>query len=179
MLAILSEINCLDYINGRGIYPDEYFTDYEMFKNRYVSYKDATVVVILAGTCRFSKRHVIELIKNLYKRVENEKDTSIKNVFVISDSVINNLDVYYKFEGNLDICKKCSYQKEKKEVLDIWLTVDEYQTQTAHESAIFYSDFDKCNLGKLNEPKNKKASTEDELIRLIKKPDVKSIVIGK
>lgn len=179
MLAVLSEIHCLDYLNNKGIYPDEYFTDFEMFKNRCVSYKDATIVVILAGICRFSRKHVVELIKLQYKRMENEADRGIVNVFVFADTKIANLDKYYKFQDNMDVMDSYSKLRKTGSNVDVWVDVDKYQTQTAHEVAIYLSDYDTGDASGAVGMIKAKYSSEDELIRLIKCPDIKSIVQGK
>ena len=77
MLAILSEINCLDVLNSKGVYPDEFYTDIDKFKGNTVAFREATIFVIFAGNCRFNKKHTIELVKSLTKRADSELDKGI------------------------------------------------------------------------------------------------------
>lgn len=178
MLAVLTEINCLDYLYERGIFPDEYFTDFELFKNRCTGYKDATIVIITAGLCRFSRRKTVELIKSQVKRANNEKDTGVNRVFVISDTVIPNLDEYYKFQDNLDIFSQYRGDRIRKNNIDVWSIVDDYQTEGKHDTVIFLDPADKNDTNELREVCKNKKSFEDDLIRLIKRPDVKSIILS-
>lgn len=175
MLAILSEIHCLDYLLKRGIFPDEYFTDFNMFKNRAVGYRDATVVIITAGLCRFSKRHTVELAKLLIKRSENEKDRGISKVFFISDTFMPTLDFYYKFQDNMDSFTTYKGMDKVKENINVWSLVDDYQNENQHETMIFLSDFDKGILD-TSSYTNKKVSFEEDLIRLIKQPNIKELI---
>ena len=176
MLAVLAEIDCLDYLQNQGIYPDEYYTDYELFRNHCTGFKDATVLFILAGSCHFNKRHTTEFIKSQYKRMENEKDIGITNVIVIADYMIPNLQLYYKFENNLDNVYKCSGWKKAKFPADIWQEVDAAQTKTRHEVALYLSNFDKGNAEEKIEKYKSYESKEDELIRLIVQPNIRKLI---
>ena len=177
MLAVLSEIHCLDYLNERGIFPDEYFTDFELFKNRSVSYQDATLVIILAGVCHFSRRHTVEFIKQQYKRKENKDDKGIRDVFVLTDAYIPNLDLYYKFQDNLDEFQKINGMSLLSTAkIDIWTIIDDYQTEGEHKTSVYLSDYDVGSSDEIVDKIKNTSSSEDELIRLIKCPDVKSLI---
>lgn len=177
MLAVLAEIDCLDYLQKQGIYPDEYYTDYDLFRNHCTSFKDATILFILAGSCHFNKRHITEFIKSQYKRMENEKDIGISNVIVVTDYMIPTLQLYYKFDNNLDNVYKCNGWKKAKFASNIWVDVDKAQTQTRHEVALYLSDFDKGITEKKIEKYKSYESKEDELIRLIIQPNIKQLIL--
>ena len=176
MLVVLSEIDCLNYLQNQGIYPDEYYTDFELFKNHCASFRDATLLFILAGSCKFNKRHTTDFIKAQYKRKENEKDTGIVNVVVVTDSMIPTLNLYFKFEDNLDVVYKCNGWKKSKFSTDIWSKIDKVQTKTRHEVALYLSDYDKGISDKFKEKYKSYESKEMDLIPLIKKPNVKELI---
>lgn len=179
MLAVLSEIHCLEYLQERGIFPDEYFTDFEEFKNRCVSYRDATIVIILAGICHFSRRHIVELIKLQYKRMENDSDKGIQNVYVLTDSLISNLESYYKFSDNMEIFDKYSKTRKVESKIDVWELIDDAQNHEAHEIRMYLSKFDTGETGDIIEMIKSKFSSEDELIRLIKIPNVRELMSAR
>ena len=176
MLAVLAEINCLDYLNEKGIYPDEYFTDFGLFKNRCVAYKEATLLIILAGVCKFNKRLITDFIKAQTKRALNHADKGIKKVIVLSDSMIPNLDEYYKFENRLERFYKCKGWNKAKTKTDIWSEIDLAQTQGVHEVALYLDDFDKGITDTYIEKYKSYESKEDELKKLIKIPNVKQLI---
>ena len=176
MLAVLTEINCLDYLNEKGIYPDEYFTDFAMFKNRCVAYKDATLVVILAGVCKFNKRLLTDFIKAQNKRALNHSDKGIKKVIVLSDSMIPNLEEYYKFENRLEKFYRCKGWNKSKSTTDIWSELDTIQTQGVHEVALYLDDYDKGITQSYIDKYKSYESKEDELIKFIKRPNVLEII---
>ena len=178
MLVVLAEIDCLDYLQSQGIMPDEYYTDYEVFKQRCASFKNATELIILAGSCQFNKRHTTEFIKAQVKRQNNPNDKGISNVIVLTDYMIPTLELYYKFDDNLDEVYKCSGWKKAKTPTDIWGVVDESQTKVKHEIAMYLSDFDQGNAEKAREKSKSYYSKEEELIRLIQQPDVRQIILN-
>ncbi len=179
MLAVLAEIDCLENLQSRGIYPDEYFTDFEAFKNKSVSYRDCTVVIIIAGTCQFSRRHIIEFIKTLFKRQENKQDTGIVGVIVLSDTLLPNIEKYYKFEDSFENFQLYSGKKCRGNAPNVWALIDEYQTKERHTVYSRLSEFDTGNIERILKKPSEKSSSEDALVRLIKVPDVKAIVNGK
>lgn len=180
MLAVLAEINCLDYLNDKGIYPDEFFTDFGMFKNRCVAYKDATLVVILAGICKFNKRLVTEFIKSQVKRAQNHADKGIKKVIVLSDTMLPTLDEYYKFENRLENFYKCKGWNKAKVTTDVWADIDTVQTQGVHEIALYLDNYDKGDTTvyrkKSEVIRNEKDNNEDALLKLIKVPNVRQLI---
>ena len=101
-LIVLSEIDNLKYLNLVGIYPNEFYTDFEMFKNKSSTFYDAHIIVFFVGSCNFSKRHVTDVLKGLSKRAENESDKGILSLTIFSDGILQFVDKYYKFENSLD-----------------------------------------------------------------------------
>ena len=169
MISVLSEINCLKVLNTYGVYPDYFYTDFEAFKNHVIGLMDADIVVIMAGTCTFNKRLTIEFIKTLLKRRDNKNDKGIRSVTIISDTILQSLDSYYKFTGNLSSVDLCSYWKVKEKEVDIWGSLSSEPKRTQ----VVLSSYDRGIIEGLNRSKN---SSEDDLIRLIKVPDVKSML---
>lgn len=178
MLAVLAEIDCLDYLQKQGIYPDEYYTDYALFKNHCTGFKNATILFVLAGSCHFNKRHTVDFIKQQYKRMANPNDIGIQNVVVVTDSMIPNLDKYYKFEDNLDAVYECNGWKRAKLPTDIWGQIDDAQTKIKHEVALYLSQFDKGDAEAQRDKAKSYESKEDELIRLIQQPKIKQLIIA-
>lgn len=119
MLFVLSEIDCLEYLNKLKIYPDAFFTDIDMFKNKIIIQSDVDVLVIFAGSCRFSKRVVSELVTQLRHRMEAKSDTGVSSVTVLSDTVLSNIDDYYIYYGRPDVVHKVTKKKVEKEQSDI------------------------------------------------------------
>lgn len=176
MLVVLSEIDCIDYLREMGLYPDEYFTDFEIFRNKAVSFRDASILVILAGTCRFSVRHTIEVVKLFYKRQSNSKDSGIKDVIVLSDSTISGLSKYYKFKDNLEKVDEYNKTRCVKKNINLWGTLDDLQTKGEHDIHLYRSDFDKGKINTLETKIRSKVKVDDEYIHLIKVHDVKALI---
>lgn len=172
MLAILSEINCLSVLNSKGVYPDEFYTDIEKFKNNTVFFKEATIIVIFAGNCHFNKKHTIELIKSLTKRADSEKDMGISHVYIISDMTIAGLRSYYKYEGNIDTVSIMHGWNSVRDNVDIWKKLQNEPKQ----AKCYLSSYDTGNIDELVKSYNSRFSKEDDYIKLIVVPDVKKML---
>ena len=172
MLTILSEINCLEKLNTLGVYPDEFYTDIEIFKNNTASFRDATVLVIFAGNCAFNKKHTIELVKNLMKRASSESDFGVKAVYVVSDTVIPSLTSYYKYTGNLDVVDIMRGWNSVKSGVNIWSKL----SSRKKDSKLFLSSYDECNSEAAREAYKNRHRAEDDYIRLIQIPNVKEML---
>lgn len=171
MLVVLSEIHCLKMLNSFEIYPDLYYTDLELFKNYLVTLNDATVCVILGGTCRFNRKHIIELVKNLFKQ-EEDKLSGVTNVIVMTDTNIPAFKRYFKFSGNFAKIQEFSGWNLKDKNSRIIETLK----SDFKESKIFLSDYDK---GIFNEDKVdivKRKTSEDDIIPLIIRPNIKQML---
>ena len=171
MLVVLSEINCLNKLNQMGIYPDIFYTDFNMFKNQVVSHKNVTAIIILAGTCNFNKRHTIEFAKILrkYRRDEN---MSIRHVYIVSDSEISNLDNYFKFTGDISDLTIMSGYKVLGKDDKLW---KKYKSEPK-KSQVIQSDFYSNNVDKAVEEYKNRDNTEDDYVELIQIPNIKKML---
>lgn len=102
MLVVLSEIHCLDKLNSLGVYPDEYYTDFDSFKIRSAYFMNAEVLIILGGNFRFNKRAVALLVASLRNRRYDSNDGSIKKIWVMTDQHIQGISHYYLYKGVFD-----------------------------------------------------------------------------
>lgn len=172
MLVVLSEINCLGRLHYMGVYPDMFFTDFEMFKNKTALFENADVIFIIAGSCQFNKHVIIDKVKELMKREINPKDNGINSVNVVTDVNIPNLRRYYKFIGDIaDLTEFCGWKNKGK--VHFW---DAFQTDNKKEiiDDVYLSDFDSGIADSLREEYLAKAmkDKEDKYCEIIFKPDV-------
>lgn len=171
-LVLLSEIDCLDMLNQRGVYPSEYFTSFEAFKNRLSFFSDAVIVCILAGTCAFSKRHILETCMVLQNRADDDFDNGINEVFILSDTVLPNCKTHYYLYRDVPFSFTRYRGWSKKETnLDIWGSL-KYDKCRPEKCIKYYSDYDKCDSTKTLRIINQRFSELDELIHLIKVPEI-------
>lgn len=161
LLVVLSEIDCLSFLQSNGVYPDEFYTDFEMFKNRSVLMSDATVVVLFAGCCHFNKRRVCEFITQLKAREVSETDTGISKVHIISDSFLPNIDNYYKYSYYPNYFDKCSKWKISERDIDVWGML-----KSEKRECKLFIDREKSTRAKVTDAE----LHDDELIKLIKVP---------
>ena len=161
MLVVLSEIDCLDFLYGRGIYPDEFYTDFEMFKNRSILKTDMQVIIIFAGCCHFNKRRVCEFITQLNERVESETDKGVTDVCVISDSVLPNINGYYKYSYFPNSFDKYNGRKRIETDVDVW---SEFKGE--ERECTTFIDSDETKRATVTDAEKH----DDELIKLIKVP---------
>lgn len=171
MLVVLSEIDCLKMLNSFEIYPDLYYTDLDLFKNHLVTLNDATVCVILGGTCRFNRKHIIELVKNLFRQKEDDL-SGVTDVIVMTDTSIPAFKRYFKFSGNFAKVQEFSGWTLKDRNSRIIETLkSDYK-----ESKIFLSDYDKGIYSQDKIDALKRKTTEDDIIPLIIKPNIKQML---
>ena len=172
MLAILSEIDCLSALQAKGVYPDEFYTDLDTFKNNVVFFKNATIIVIFAGNCQFNKKHTVELVKNLLKRAEAKRDLGVSHVYVISDITIAGLRSYYKYEGNIDLVNIMHGWDKVAENIDIWCKLQ----NEPKEARVFNSPYWNGVVDNAISRYNSRYSKEDDYIKLIKVPNLQSML---
>jgi hypothetical protein len=172
MLAILSEIDCLKVIQAKGVYPDEFYTSIDTFRNNTPVFRDATIIVIFAGNCRFNKKHTIELIKILTKRAEDPNDGGISHVYVISDMTIAGLRSYYKYEGTINTVSIMHGWNSVKDDVDIWIKL----RNEPKEATCYFSTFDSGVVDGLVADYRNKYTKEDDYIKLIQIPNVKKLL---
>ena len=172
MLAILSEINCLTRLNALGIYPDEFYTDIEKFKNNLAFFRETTVLVIFAGNCSFNKKHTVELVKTIMKRKSMDNDIGFKAVYVISDIELESLSSYYKYSGDLETVDIMSGTKVVKPDVNIWVKLK----SEPKNSKLFLSSYDLGDSSEAHQAYANRHKAEDEYVRLIQVPNVKNIL---
>lgn len=169
MLAVLSEINCLNQLQTMEVYPDFFSTSFEEFKNHVVTFNDCNVIVILAGVNRFYRKHVIELIRDLKRMSEN--DSNIKDVVVVTDTTIASIGVHYKMHGNLRNLDKYDGWK----LLETRSSILSTYKCDLKVPKIILSHYDRGIMHKADRVWTKRKSSEDDLIPLIQVPNLNSI----
>lgn len=172
MFVVLSEINCLKMLNNRGIHPDEFYTDINLFRKHSILFREATVLVIFGGNSQFNKKHTIEFIKGLLKRMEDNEDQSIKNVFVVSDMTISGLKSYYKYEGSIDNLSVMKGWDVVKTGVSFW----DKLVNDKRDCRVFLSDFDLCNKDEIKSKYPTKGHPQDAYVDLIKIPNLKEMI---
>lgn len=166
MLAVLSEINCLNQLQTMEVYPDFFSTSFNEFKNHVVTFNDCNVLIILAGTNRFYRKHVVELARGLGSY------SNINKVIVITDTTIPSIGTYYKMHGNLrhlDEYKGWDLIKSKSNILSTLKC-------ELKQPVVKLSHYDRGVLHKADMNWTKRKSSEDELISLIKVPNLNSVL---
>lgn len=166
MLLVLSEIECLDYLNSVDVYPDIFFTDFKMFKNMVVGTENADIVILLAGTCRFSKRLISELATQLMNRAKSETDGGIRSVCVMSDTDLRSIPLYYKYDGRPFSFLPVENGKIKKTPVDLW---SRYKSEPK-ETTVYLV---RSALNELAENIQKRHDKDDDLLEVIQTPEAK------
>lgn len=172
MLAVLAEINCLETLQQKGVYPDEFYTDIEVFKNRTIFMKDTTVLVIFAGSCQFNKRYTLEFLKTLMHRAEAEQDSGIKKVYIVSDMTLAGIRSYYKYQGNLDLVDIMHGWKCAKQGVNIWPKLATGERKTTS----YLSAYDAGNVDAVIAKCQEEAKDVDEYSKVIKVPNIQEFL---
>lgn len=172
-LVVLSEIDCLDLLKRKGIYPSRFYTDFETFKNHSPIFDDVIVVCIFAGTCAFSKRRVLEAMMNLRKRA-NEDPESIKGVYILSDTILSGCKSYYLYRSIPLSVSKYSGFRCVSGVIKFWERLS-YDKCSESNIKTFYSDYDKGSSKELIKKLEERYKETDELIPLIKIPEIVTV----
>lgn len=173
-LLVLSEIDCRDFLTSRGIHPDEFYTDFMLFKNKSSIFSDCDIIILFAGSCHFSKRHVLDIIKTLQKRASNEDDLGIKSVTVVTDVFLPSISKYYKYQGVLSNISEYSGWKLVNKKSDIWDKVPKGKEGIATLS--YLTNYDNGDVYNLKDSYKSSLSEDSELRSLIKKPKFDSIL---
>ena len=171
MLVVLSENNCLNTLNRLGVFPDYFYTDFEAFKSETFLYDHANVVILFAGSSRFTKRIIMDQIILLNKRAEDEADTGIDNLYVVTDVTLGSLRFYYSYHYDLRHIFRTENFKQKDEV-DFWGML----RTPPKQSKVVLSAYDKGDSSEARTRfEHRKVTSEDEYLDLIITPDVTSI----
>ena len=147
MLVVLSEIHCLDKLNNLGVYPDEYYTNFDTFKIRSSYFMNADLLIILGGNCRFNKRAVVVLIESLRNRKYDKNDGSIKKIWVMTDQHIKGINHYYLYRG---MFKDVTEYRGWKKTLEQHNPIQEASTEPKTATQ-YLSDYDEGNIDSLVE----------------------------
>lgn len=166
-LIVLAEINCLDYLNSEGIYPNEFYTDPMIFRNRTFLFENVDIIIIFAGSCRFHTRHILDIASNLFSRRDNEKDDGVRSVTVLSDKEMPAFYRYYKYTTKITELQEYNKRTLKKKNSDVLTKV--YLGEKGVECQTFLSDLS-STVTLLKEEYREKVKKDDELLKLIKKP---------
>lgn len=171
-LVVLSEINCLSTLQKKHVYPNEFYTDLEEFKNRIVFMRDTTVLVIFAGNCRFNKRHTLEFVKTLMKRAESDNDAGIRRIYIVSDMTLAGIRSYYRYSGNLDEVDIMHGWTCAKSGVDIWRKLATEQCETV----CHFSVYDSGDVDQLIEQYKEETKVPDEYQALIQVPNLREFL---
>lgn len=165
MLFVLSEIECLDFIRSVGVYPDEYYTDFELFKNKLALANDADIVILMAGTCRMSKRIITELATQLKNRADDKTDSGVRSVCLMTDTELNSPMDYYMYEDRPLFFKKYVNGRKQVGMFDVW---EKYKGEE-HETMSYLKKID--IEAKINAIRDRR-DRDDALLEVIKVPDL-------
>lgn len=172
MLAVLAELDCLKALNKRGVYPDKFFTDFDLFKKVAPTFSDTHVLFILVGTSRFNKRLVSDLAVNLQKRANDTNDNGIKSLTVLCDTTYVKIKPYFKYQGDIDHVDRWEFYKKVEENIDFWSV---FKTKE-RKSELYLADIDTDNTDSFIEAYKNHYSSEDDLKRFIQVPNVKKLM---
>lgn len=174
-LLVLSEIDCSDFLHSIGVYPDEFYTDFMLFKNHASSFSDADIIVLFAGSCQFSKRHVLDIVRTLQKRADDENDSGVNSLTVFTDVFLPSVKRYYKFQGRLSNISEYSGWKLKERDSQIWSRVPRGSSSSEDKESYFLTPYDTGDVSKLKEDYKNAFSIDEPLRALIQKPNFSSI----
>lgn len=167
-LIVLSEIDCLTYLLRTLVKPNEYYTDFEEFSNHVAHFTDTTVVIILGGACVFGKRRVLDLYKMLSLRADDESDTGINDVYLLSDICFPTCEEYYFFENEPTLCREYSYLKQVGNPVAVLSSIEHEEPESIQVHLSVLSSGDKYVPEKRD--KTKLEIENDALLDLIKVP---------
>lgn len=112
-LIVLSDRDILGYLSGHGIYPAEFYTDLEVFKERSIFFEDSCILYISFLSGRFSQKMLKETLSNLMVRAEDAEDKGVVRVLLFSMIPFRDFEDYYLFENDLRVLRVMSDGKEK------------------------------------------------------------------
>ena len=108
MLAVLSEFGTLKYLNQQGVYPDLYSNDFAAFKDTVAMHPEIDVIIITCSAPKFSRVKFKQFLLAL-KDMEDNENTNIKSLTILSNYQLNYIDEYYFFEDSLKETLAASY----------------------------------------------------------------------
>lgn len=171
MLVCLAEFDCMKHLNDLKVYPDRFYTDFEVFRNEIIGLRDCTCIVILGGFNRFNRRVITNFLKGLMKRADAEEDTGVKAVYTFADGTVSGLYSYYKYRGDfthVDVMR--GWNVVRADVFP-WTKLQ----SEPRECKRILSDYDKSDIAGLIRKYKETHVAEDDYIPLIRIPDVKAL----
>lgn len=158
MFVILSEFDNLKWLMQNGIYPDEFYTDADLFQKKMLMHHDVDILVIFAGFCSFRRRVVCDMVTRMRDR------SNINSITVLSDGVLPMLDEYYKFMNLPTVCYPYSHWDKTGGAVDI---LSEFKGERRKPKKFVPK-------GKpFSEPKlNKDEQKEQDILELVKIPEL-------
>lgn len=172
MLVVLAELDCLKTLKKRGVHPDKFFTDFDLFKKVAPTFNNAHILFILAGTSRFNKRLVSELACQLKARADNKGDNGVKSFTFLCDTTYIKVKPYFKYNNDLDSIDCWEEYSKIHTNVDFWSS---FKT-SERETELYLSSIDKGISDNFVESYKNIYSSEDELKRFIQVPDVKKLM---
>lgn len=129
----------LGYLQKHGIVPAELYTDFELFRNKAVTFNNTVVMFLLAGTCRLSKRRVLDCAATLERRAES--NLGIENVIILSDTVLTTCKNYYMYNDSPLKCIQFSKAKAKGSLVSLGDLLDGVEMSNSTELFLLSNDF--------------------------------------
>lgn len=167
MLLVLAEFDCLDYIHSKGVYPDAFFTDFETFQHHLIVKNNVDIVILLAGTCQFSKRVIQDYVTTLKERISSDTDTGVRSVCVLSDTELKKTDDYYLYHSRPDLFYHVQNGKKSKKLEDVW---EKYRSEEKECAKYLVRQ----NLDELSKAIKARRDKDDELLEIIQVPHLNS-----
>lgn len=121
MLAVLSELGTLKYLNSKGVYPDLYSNDFIAFKDTVAMQAEVDVIIITCSAPKFPRTKFKQFLLAL-KDIEDQENSNIKSLTILSNYQLSYIDRYYFFEDSFRRTLEASHwinDKSKLRQVDI------------------------------------------------------------
>ena len=158
-LVILAETNILGHLNKHKIYPDFFFTDFDMFDDFVSVNPDLDILVIVTGGCEFQRRKLFSVFKDLRGSM-NDEFTTIKSIEILSDLQLPQVEDYYRYI-NGDLFNYQHYAGWKPLHYNGGFNLKDYRSEPK-PCEIFLSKTDRGDASKYLDQIKTKAMTKDE-----------------
>lgn len=164
-LVILAENNCIKYLREHGLYPSEFYTDVEMFKERSMFFNDVTVLMLFSGSDVFSHKQADELIRLLDDRALS-LDKAVSDLIILSNTVMPNCKDYFLYQNTPFSCVRYSKAKPTSGTFDL----HELQYEHAKTTVTYMRDADYGFAPDALERVRQNAHADDDILSLIRIP---------
>lgn len=168
-LVVVAETDVLLFLRYYGIYPKEFYTDLEIFRKQSVFFDNVVVLFLTVGCSVFSRRSLMSIYSQMLDRANDETDTGIYDVIILSDTTLTGCKDYLKYDDHpLTVVRYSgSRAKSKPELLK-----DILEYEQAQQTVMFLKDADYGFSKEALDGVRVDRSTELELIKQIKVPDI-------